>query len=243
MEQTLDNTLPLSQSDSIALLYGKPLDKVPAGLYIPPDALKVFLESFEGPLDLLLWLIQKQKFDVMDIPMATLTEQYMQYVELIRKNNLDLAGDYLVMAAHLMAIKSQLLLPLRKADTGEEVEDPKAELMRRLIEYQKMKLAAQELDRLPISGRDFSPVDVSKPESAPDLPDVSLDELAARLALRHGPDQAAGAAYCDPRGTFCPRTYVLHSETASDEVLRGIHGCLRKHTDLCPRSCQLSRDP
>ena len=159
MEQTLDNTLPLSQSDSIALLYGKPLDKVPAGLYIPPDALKVFLESFEGPLDLLLWLIQKQKFDVMDIPMATLTEQYMQYVELIRKNNLDLAGDYLVMAAHLMAIKSQLLLPLRKADTGEEVE------------------AAQELDRLPISGRDFSPVDVSKPESAPDLPDVSLDEL------------------------------------------------------------------
>lgn len=81
MEQTLDNTLPLSQSDSIALLYGKPLDKVPAGLYIPPDALKVFLESFEGPLDLLLWLIQKQKFDVMDIPMATLTEQYMQYVE------------------------------------------------------------------------------------------------------------------------------------------------------------------
>ena len=149
MEQTLDNTLPLSQSDSIALLYGKPLDKVPAGLYIPPDALKVFLESFEGPLDLLLWLIQKQKFDVMDIPMATLTEQYMQYVELIRKNNLDLAGDYLVMAAHLMAIKSQLLLPLRKADTGEEVEDPKAELMRRLIEYQKMKLAAQELDRLP----------------------------------------------------------------------------------------------
>ena len=177
MEQTLDNTLPLSQSDSIALLYGKPLDKVPAGLYIPPDALKVFLESFEGPLDLLLWLIQKQKFDVMDIPMATLTEQYMQYVELIRKNNLDLAGDYLVMAAHLMAIKSQLLLPLRKADTGEEVEDPKAELMRRLIEYQKMKLAAQELDRLPISGRDFSPVDVSKPESAPDLPDVSLDEL------------------------------------------------------------------
>lgn len=112
----------------------------------------MFLESFEGPLDLLLWLIQKQKFDVMDIPMATLTEQYMQYVELIRKNNLDLAGDYLVMAAHLMAIKSQLLLPLRKADTGEEVEDPKAELMRRLIEYQKMKLAAQELDRLPISG-------------------------------------------------------------------------------------------
>ena len=177
MEQTLDNTLPLSPSDSIALLYGKPLDKVPAGLYIPPDALKVFLESFEGPLDLLLWLIQKQKFDVMDIPMATLTEQYMQYVELIRKNNLDLAGDYLVMAAHLMAIKSQLLLPLRKADTGEEVEDPKAELMRRLIEYQKMKLAAQELDRLPISGRDFSPVDVSKPESAPDLPEVSLDEL------------------------------------------------------------------
>jgi len=137
-----------------------------------------------------------------------------------------------------MAIKSQLLLPLRKADTGEEVEDPKAELMRRLIEYQKMKLAAQELDRLPISGRDFSPVDVSKPESAPDLPDVSLDEL--RRAWR----SVMARIKLQERHTVTREELsVLHSETASDEVLRGIHGCLRKHTDLCPRSCQLSRDP
>ncbi|MCI5851556.1 MAG: segregation/condensation protein A [Sutterellaceae bacterium] len=167
------------QAAPVALLYGKRVDAIPNGLYIPPDALKVFLKSFEGPLDLLLWLIQKQKFDIMDIPMTLLTEQYMQYVELIRKSNLDLAGDYLVMAAYLMSIKSRMLLPVREADTGEEVEDPKAELMRRLAEYQRMKAAAEELDRLPISGRDYSPVDVRVEEGAQALPEASLEELQA----------------------------------------------------------------
>ena len=128
---------------------------MPDGLYIPPDALRVFLESFEGPLDLLLYLIRRQKFDIMQIPMAVVTEQYMSYVELIRDSNLELAADYLVMAAHLMQIKSQLLLPVTHADTGEEVVDPQAELARRLLEYEKMKAAAVELDRIPRSGRDF----------------------------------------------------------------------------------------
>ncbi len=140
---------------AFARLYGEPLFKVPDGLYIPPDALRVFLESFEGPLDLLLYLIRRQKFDIMQIPMAIVTEQYMTYVELIRESNLELAADYLVMAAHLMQIKSQLMLPVTHADTGEEVADPQAELARRLLEYERMKAAAIDLDRIPRNGRDF----------------------------------------------------------------------------------------
>ena len=136
-----DTTPDIVDGVALARLYGEPLFKVPDGLYIPPDALEVFLESFEGPLDLLLYLIRKQKFDIMDIPMAIVTEQYMQYVELIRSKNLELAAEYLVMAADLMHIKSLLLLPVKKADTDEEVEDPQAELARRLLEYEKMKLA------------------------------------------------------------------------------------------------------
>ena len=116
-----DTTPEAVDGVAFARLYGEPLFKVPEGLYIPPDALRVFLESFEGPLDLLLYLIRRQKFDIMQIPMAIVTEQYMSYVELIRESNLELAADYLVMAAHLMQIKSQLLLPVTHADTGEEV--------------------------------------------------------------------------------------------------------------------------
>ena len=150
-----DTTPEAVDGVAFARLYGEPLFKVPEGLYIPPDALRVFLESFEGPLDLLLYLIRRQKFDIMQIPMAIVTEQYMSYVELIRESNLELAADYLVMAAHLMQIKSQLLLPVTHADTGEEVADPQAELARRLLEYEKMKMAAAELDRIPRNGRDF----------------------------------------------------------------------------------------
>ena len=150
-----DTTPEAVDGVAFARLYGEPLFKVPEGLYIPPDALRVFLESFEGPLDLLLYLIRRQKFDIMQIPMAIVTEQYMGYVELIRESNLELAADYLVMAAHLMQIKSQLLLPVTHADTGEEVADPQAELARRLLEYEKMKMAAAELDRIPRNGRDF----------------------------------------------------------------------------------------
>ena len=163
---------------AFARLYGEPLFQVPDGLYIPPDALKVFLESFEGPLDLLLYLIRRQKFDVMEIPMALVTEQYMGYVELIRKTNLELAADYLVMAAHLMQIKSQLLLPVTKVDTGEEVADPQAELARRLLEYERMKMAAVELDQIPRAGRDFFKAFVLVEQSqAKLLPEVCVDDL------------------------------------------------------------------
>ena len=164
---------------AIAKLYGEPLFKVPDGLYIPPDALEVFLESFEGPLDLLLYLIRKQKFDVMNVPMALVTEQYMGYVELIRKSNLELAAEYLVMAACLMQIKSRLLLPVTRADDDEEVEDPQAELARRLLEYEKMKLAAVELDRIPRNGRDFWRAFVLIEQTQNKiLPDVSSEELS-----------------------------------------------------------------
>lgn len=159
-------TAPQESATVYARLYGEPMFRVPDGLYIPPDALQVFLESFEGPLDLLLYLIRRQKFDIMQIPMAIVTEQYMGYVELIRKTNLELAADYLVMAADLMQIKSQLLLPVTRADSGEEVPDPQAELARRLLEYEKMKQAAMDLDSLPRSGRDFFKAFVAVEQSA-----------------------------------------------------------------------------
>ena len=141
---------------ALARLYGEPLFSMPEDLYIPPDALEVFLEAFEGPLDLLLYLIRRQNFNVLDIPMAVLTGQYLAYVEQIRARNLELAAEYLLMAALLIEIKSRMLLPVRKADTGEEVEDPRAELMRRLVEYERIKLAAQQIDERPRLGRDFA---------------------------------------------------------------------------------------
>ncbi len=127
---------------ALARLYGEPLFKLPEDLYIPPDALEVFLETFQGPLDLLLYLIRKQNFNVLDIPMAQVTAQYLTYVEQIRTQNLELAAEYLLMAAMLIEIKSRMLLPVKKSETGEEVEDPRAELVRRLIEYERIKLAA-----------------------------------------------------------------------------------------------------
>jgi len=140
---------------ALARLYGEPLFDLPQDLYIPPDALEIFLEAFEGPLDLLLYLIRRQHFNVLDIPMAQLTQQYLAYVEQIRARNLELAAEYLLMAALLIEIKSRMLLPVRKADTGEEVEDPRAELVRRLVEYERIKLAAVQLDEQPRIGRDF----------------------------------------------------------------------------------------
>ena len=150
-----DPTPAVVDGVALARLYGEPLFKLPQDLYIPPDALEVFLEAFEGPLDLLLYLIRKQNFNVLDIPMAPLTQQYLTYIEQIRKSNLELAGEYLLMAAMLIEIKSRMLLPVRKSDTGEEAEDPRAELVRRLVEYERMKLAAAQIDELPRVGRDF----------------------------------------------------------------------------------------
>jgi segregation and condensation protein A len=150
-----DSTPDIVDGVALARLYGEPLFALPHDLYIPPDALEIFLEAFEGPLDLLLYLIRKQHFNVLDIPMAPLTVQYLAYIDQIREKNLELAGEYLLMAALLIEIKSRMLLPVRKADSGQEVEDPRAELVRRLLEYERIKLAAQQLDELPRLGRDF----------------------------------------------------------------------------------------
>lgn len=173
-----DSTPDVVDSVALARLYGEPLFNIPQDLYIPPDALEVFLEAFEGPLDLLLYLIRKQNFNVLDIPMAEVTEQYMAYVEQIRSRNLELAGEYLLMAAMLIEIKSRMLLPVKKSDTGEEVEDPRAELVRRLLEYERMKLAARKLDDLPQLGRDFERANAQMNISVERmLPEVNPDDL------------------------------------------------------------------
>src|SRR5690606_134774 len=155
VDPKVDSTPDVVDSVALARLYGEPLFALPQDLYIPPDALEVFLETFQGPLDLLLYLIRKQNFNVLDIPMAEVTQQYLSYVEQIRTQNLELAGEYLLMASLLIEIKSRVLLPVTHADTGEEPDDPRAELVRRLLEYEQMKLAAQKLNELPQLGRDF----------------------------------------------------------------------------------------
>jgi len=176
---------PPAEVDGVAVarLYGEPLFALPTDLYIPPDALEVFLEAFEGPLDLLLYLIRKQNFNILDIPMASVTRQYLAYVDQIRKTNLELASEYLLMAAMLIEIKSRMLLPPKKTAEGEEPEDPRAELVRRLIEYEQMKLAAARLDALPVIGRDFLRAQVVIEQSiVPRFPDVDADELRAAWA-------------------------------------------------------------
>jgi segregation and condensation protein A len=177
--------LPPAVVDSVAVarLYGEPLFAMPTDLYIPPDALEVFLEAFEGPLDLLLYLIRKQNFNILDIPLADVTRQYLAYVDQIRKTNLELASEYLLMAAMLIEIKSRMLLPPRKTEDGQEPEDPRAELVRRLIEYEQMKLAAARIDALPLLGRDFLRAQVTIEQAlAPRFPDVDVDELRAAWA-------------------------------------------------------------
>lgn len=168
---------------AIARLYGEPLFRLPQDLYIPPDALEVFLEAFEGPLDLLLYLIRRQNFNILDIPLADVTRQYLDYVEQIRARNLELAAEYLLMAAMLIEIKSRMLLPPKKsAETGEP-EDPRADLVRRLLEYERIKLGAARIDELPLAGRDFLRVQVAVEQSiVPRLPDVSPDDLRAAWA-------------------------------------------------------------
>ena len=162
----------------IARLYGEPLAHMPKDLYIPPDALEVFLDAFEGPLDLLLYLIRKQSFNILDIPMAEVTKQYLTYIDEIRNHNLELAGEYLLMAALLIDIKSRMLLPVKKADSDEEVSDPRAELARRLLEYERIKLAALALDQTPQIGRDFVPAQIHIDHNVEVvLPDVTAIDL------------------------------------------------------------------
>jgi segregation and condensation protein A len=178
VEPSVDTTPDVVDTVALARLYGEPLFSLPTDLYIPPDALEVFLETFQGPLDLLLYLIRKQNFNVLDIPMAEVTRQYLSYVDQIRMHNLELAAEYLLMAAMLIEIKARMLLPVKKTESGEEPEDPRAELVRRLLEYEKMKLAAQQLDALPQLGRDFQRAQAFadlRIERA--LPDVSVEDL------------------------------------------------------------------
>lgn len=164
-----------------ARVYGEPLVELPPDLYIPPDALEVILEAFEGPLDLLLYLIRKHNLDILDIPMAELCRQYIEYVERIRARQLELAAEYLVMAAMLTEIKSRMLLPRPPREEGEEpAEDPRAELVRRLLEYEQMKFAARQLEELPQVGRDLHLVHVYMEKVAAErLPQVSVADLAA----------------------------------------------------------------
>ena len=165
---------------ALARLYGEPLFALPADLYIPPDALEVFLEAFEGPLDLLLYLIRKQNFNILDIPMVGVTRQYLVYVDEIRSRNLELAAEYLLMAAMLIEIKSRMLLPPKPVAEGEDAPDPRAELVRRLLEYEQMKRAAQQLGQLPQLGRDFLTAQVHFEQGTQQRwPDVQVSDLQA----------------------------------------------------------------
>jgi len=165
---------------SIAKLYGEPLADLPKDLYIPPDALEVILEAFEGPLDLLLYLIRRQNFNILDIPMSEVTQQYLRYIDEVRAHNLELAAEYLLMAAMLIEIKSRMLLPVRAQPGEDEVEDPRAELVRRLVEYERMKLAAARIDEMPQVGRDVAVAQVVLEQSmTARLPAVNPVDLQA----------------------------------------------------------------
>ena len=179
------STPPAQNAQAIAWVFGRPVTDLPQDLFIPPDALKVVLGSFQGPLDLLLYLIRKQNIDVLDIPMIKITEQYLHYIAQIEAQQFDLAAEYLLMAAVLIEIKSRLLLPRTvETEDGEEA-DPRAELVRRLLAYEQMKLAAQGLDALPRAGRDFAwaylPLEIAAEVR---LPEVVLSDLTqAWLAI------------------------------------------------------------
>lgn len=173
---------PVQEEMPFAVVQGEPQFTLPKDLYIPPEALEVFLDAFEGPLDLLLYLIKRQNIDILDIPIAEITEQYVEYVELMREINLELAADYLVMAAMLAEIKSRMLLP-RSEEDGENEEDPRAELIRRLQEYERYKQAAEDIDALPRLERDVFQAEADFPDRKIDRkdPDVDLKELLFAL--------------------------------------------------------------
>ncbi len=174
---------PAGLQQQLALVYGQPFNQLPLDLYIPPDALEVFLEAFEGPLDLLLYLIRKQNIDILDIPVAEITRQYMGYVELMKSVRLELAAEYLLMAAMLAEIKSRMLLP-RSEEAEVEEEDPRAELIRRLQEYERFKNAAEGIDELSRVGRDVVVPRLEAPQAKARklLPDVALEELLMSMA-------------------------------------------------------------
>lgn len=170
--------LPAQSEMPFAVVDGEPVTQLPQDLYIPPYALKVFLEAFEGPLDLLLYLIRRQNLDILDIPVAEITRQYVEYIEVMEEMQLELAGEYLLMAAMLAEIKSRMLLPRPETEEVEE-DDPRAELVRRLQEYERYKKAAEDLSDLPRLERDVFVANVEAPERkvSVKLPDVTLKDL------------------------------------------------------------------
>jgi segregation and condensation protein A len=204
----------------IARIYGEPVIELPHDLYIPPDALEVVLEAFEGPLDLLLYLIRKENLDILDIPMAPLTRQYLEYVDIMRSKNLELAAEYLVMAAMLMEIKSRLLLPRPAAAEAIE-DDPRAALVRRLLEYEQMKKAAQVLDELPQAGRDVVAISVWIEKTLNErLPQVHAQDLAeAWRGLLH-------------RARMSKHHRITREELSVREHMSGILRALQEHRVL-----------
>ncbi|QMT35698.1 segregation and condensation protein A [Neisseria wadsworthii] len=174
-------SLPVFHNEhAVAWIFGQPVTDVPQDLFIPPDALKVVLHSFQGPLDLLLYLIRKQNIDVLDIPMTKITEQYLHYIAQMEAHQFDLAAEYLLMAAVLIEIKSRLLLPQPAPLEDEEAADPRAELVRRLLAYEQMKLAAAGLDALPRAGRDFAwaylPLEIAVEAKLPEIQVADLTQ-------------------------------------------------------------------
>ncbi|HTS86571.1 MAG TPA: ScpA family protein [Usitatibacter sp.] len=224
-QPALDLALP------IAKIRGEPLTELPADLYIPPEALSVFLEAFEGPLDLLLYLIRRHSLDILDIPMAELTRQYMEYVEMMRTSQLELAAEYLLMAALMIEIKSRMLLPRPPREDEGEPQDPRAELVRRLLEYERMKKAAYALGEIPVAGRDFSVVEVYIEQAlAERLPDVHVADLSeawrailarARLTKHHriSREQLSVRAHMSRiLRTLTPGNFVEFSELFQPEL-------------------------
>jgi len=174
---------PQQEEMPFAVVQGQPQYNLPKDLYIPPDALEVFLDAFAGPLDLLLYLIRRQNLDILDIPIADITVQYMEYIELMQDMRLELAAEYLVMAAMLAEIKSRMLLPRPQPDEEEE-GDPRAELIRRLQEYERFKQAAEDISELPQLGRDVFPVVAEAPYKDIDQPPPDVDMKEVLLALK-----------------------------------------------------------
>ncbi|HHJ18697.1 MAG TPA: segregation/condensation protein A [Gammaproteobacteria bacterium] len=184
-----EETVSTQSEMPFAIIQGEPLSLPPEDLYIPPDALEVILEAFEGPLDLLLYLIKRQNLDILDIPIAGVTAQYVEYIEMMDTMRLELAAEYLVMAAVLAEIKSRMLLP--RPESQEEEEDPRAELVRRLQEYEQFKQAAEDMDELPRMYRDTYPVDAEPPDFQQDLPEPEIDLKALLYALKDVMKRAA----------------------------------------------------
>jgi segregation and condensation protein A len=193
-QDALQQDTPQQVEMPFALLNGEPMTAMPRDLYIPPQAMEVFLEAFEGPLDLLLYLIRRQNLNILDIPLADITRQYMEYIELMQDLQLELAGEYLLMAATLAEIKSRMLLP-RSGDVTDSEADPRAELVRRLQEYERFKRAAEDIDRMPRLERDVfqanAALDAPRPQRA--LPQVALQEMI--LAFRDVVSRAAMFAH------------------------------------------------